>query len=130
MVAFSDVMLEGHSLSRYQQPSLERGFNLAPKKYSNKSRLLLQYWMSLNSTSYLYHGNPQFSLCSCPSPAKNVAPAPSLVTETISKYINHFRKSFHDKYQTRLRKVSKKARYRYCKYFDTSVWNNIQMLLL
>lgn len=56
--------------------------------------------------------------------------SPGLVTQTISKHINHFRKSFHDKYQTRLRKVSKKACNWYYKYSDMALWNDIQILLL
>lgn len=128
-VTLLNIMSEGHSLS-ISSTILRKLFQSGPKKPSNMSRLPLQDWMNLNSTSSLFQGNLWFSLRSCPSPANNMTPSPCLVTQTISKYINHFRKSFHDKYQTRLRKVSKKACYRYYKSFNMSLWNDIQMLLL
>lgn len=122
---FLNIMSEGHCLS-ISSAILRKLCHSGTKKCS---RLPLQDWMSSNSTSHLFQGNPWFSLYSCPSPA-NVTPSPHLVMQTISKYISHFRKSFHDKYQTSLRKVSKKARYRYYQSFDMSLWNDIQMLLL
>jgi len=42
------------------------------------------------------------------APASNVTQPSSLITQTITKSINHIRKSFNNKYQVRLRKVSKK----------------------
>lgn len=67
-------------------------------------------------------------------PANNVTPSSSLVTQNITKYINHIRKSFHNKYQIRLRKVREKKKnksmYEYSKYIDMSLWNNIEIVLL